>query len=71
MLNRLEAYGLDNMFGDAVDNEDVCFIENEHVPQLTEYFNRWYAKPGEKIMLEEKAVIDGNHLWKVVNINNL
>lgn len=71
VLRKLEAYGLDNMFGDAIDNDNVLFIENRHISELTEYFNRWYARPEERILLEEVAVIDGNHLWRVVNTNNL
>ena len=65
ILQKLDAYGLDNTFGDLINNEKAFVFEDNNVARLTEYMNKWYGTEDIEIVLEQVDEIDGHPLWKV------
>ena len=68
MLDRLGDYGIYNPVKDLIDNDKAFFIANKRLGRYEEYYNKWYASKGEKIILEEADNIDGRSIWKVRRI---
>ena len=65
ILQKLDAYGLDNTFGDLINNEKAFVFEDNNVARLTEYMNKWYGTEKMEIFLEQVDIIDGHPRWKV------
>ena len=65
ILQKLDAYGMDNTFGDLINNEKAFVFEDNNVARLTEYMNKWYGTEELEIFLEQVDEIDGHTLWKV------
>lgn len=65
ILQKLDSYGLDNTFGDLINNEQAFVFEDDNVARLTEYMNKWYGKDNMEILLEQVDEIDGHPLWQV------
>lgn len=68
-LDRLKNYGLSNMFGDIIDNDDVYVVEQKNIDELTEYFDKWYKRkaPGgvQFVQVDEVA---GMKIWQVKSV---
>lgn len=47
-LEQLRAYGINNPIKDLINNPDVYYYGDFKVQGLTEYYNKWYCKEGEK-----------------------
>lgn len=48
----LSAYGLENVYADIIDNENVYVIESLEWAPIIQYFNDHYAPPGKEIYSE-------------------
>ena len=67
LLDRMEAYQLENLFEDIIDNENVYVIEKKNVDRMEEYFNKWYGDKGKgKIKYHKVKEVDGKEIWQVV-----
>ncbi len=62
---KMKQSGIDNVFSDAIDDTHMTFVMNRYVPELEQYFNKWYGSPGREIKLEKTGEIDGMGMWKV------
>ena len=47
-LEQLRAYGIENPVRDLINNPDVYYFGDFKVKGLTEYYDKWYCKEGEK-----------------------
>ena len=65
VTDKLAKYGMDNPIKDLVDNETAFFISNKMQSNMEEYYNKWYAKEGEKISLEQVDEIEGCIIWRI------
>lgn len=66
LLEKMKTFGLDNVFGDIIDNKKVYVIEDRNVDRMEDYFNKWYGKEGGKVTYEAVDEVDGFRIWKVV-----
>ncbi|GEM_PF-1863351 len=66
LKSKLAQYGLNNTFGDLIDNEKAFVFEDKNVDRLTKYFNKWYGPQTKMIYLEHVDTVAGHDLWKVV-----
>ena len=69
LMDRLSAYGLDNLFSDIIDNDKVLVIDRKNTDRMEEYLNKWYGKgnkDGETIKYKKVEEIDGIIIWQVV-----
>lgn len=66
--DRMKEYGLNNVFSDIIDNEDVYVIDNSNAEKMEDYLNRWYGKDlnGKKVRYEKVDDIGGSKFWRVV-----
>ena len=63
--DKLGKYGMNNTFGDLIDNDKAFVFENKKKDALTKYLNKWYSDENSEIVLEQVDVIDGHPLWRV------
>lgn len=67
ILNKMKARGLNNVFGDIIDNDSVYVIDGKNREKMEEYLTRWYGDEQTQICYEEAGEIDGYQLWRVVS----
>jgi hypothetical protein len=65
ILDAMKRYGLNNLYGDIIDNDTVCVIDNYCYERMEQFFNDHYAKPGEVIYYEPVDEIGGYKIWQV------
>ncbi len=65
-MDHLKAYGLNNMFGDIIDNDRVYVVEQKNMQKLEKYFNKWYGQDGKEITFVLEDEIAGQKIWQVV-----
>ena len=65
LTEKLGKYGMNNTFGDLIDNDKAFVFENKKKDALTKYLNKWYSDENSEIVLEQVDVIDGHPLWRV------
>ena len=68
LMDKMKNAGLDNVFGDIIDNEKVYVIDNSNAKHMEEYLNKWYGGryKNKKIVYKKIDDISGNKVWKVV-----
>lgn len=65
ILDKLEAYGLENTFEDLIDNDKAFLFEDKNVSRLTEYMNKWYGDSFGEIYPEKAGEVDGHSMWRM------
>lgn len=68
LMDKMKNVGLDNVFGDIIDNEKVYVIDNSNADRMEEYLNKWYGNryKNKKIAYKKVDDISGNKVWRVV-----
>jgi hypothetical protein len=64
-LDKLQKYGLSNVYGDIIDNENVYVIDNNDILPKEKFFTDHYAKSGEHIYYDFVDEIGGYKLWQI------
>ena len=71
ILDKMGAYGIRNPIKDLIDNENACYVGNNNIDRLTEYYNKWYGGSDKTIYLEQIDTRGGMNVWKVKTIKNI
>ena len=69
LMGRMNDYGLDDLFEDIIDNENVYVIDSRNVERMEEYLSKWYGKGNGgrgKIEYRKTDEVDGTVIWQVV-----
>ena len=65
-LEALDKYGIYNPVKDLIDSPNALYVGDGKRKILTEYYNKWYCKKGEKVSFEKVDEVDGTGIYKVV-----
>jgi hypothetical protein len=65
-LEQLRAYGIENPVRDLINNPDVYYFGDFKVKGLTEYYDKWYCKEGEKAEFIKVDELADQGIYQVV-----
>ena len=65
-LEQLRAYGIENPVRDLINNPDVYYFGEFKVEGLTEYYDKWYCKEGEKAEFIKVDELADQGIYQVV-----
>ncbi|MBQ6455933.1 MAG: hypothetical protein IJJ31_02260 [Mogibacterium sp.] len=65
-LEQLRAYGIENPVRDLINNPDVYYFGDFKVKGLTEYYDKWYCKEGEKAEFIKVDELADQGIYRVV-----
>ena len=65
----LNSHGVSNPIKDLIDNPGMLFFGEYKFDQFTEYYNKWYAKEGKKIVFEEADKFEDTGIYRVVTVD--
>ena len=69
-MHKLKKNGLNNVFGDIIDNKQVYVIDmKDNVPMMEEYYNKWYKEEGKVIKYRHVTDIESFSIYQVVTID--
>jgi len=52
-MDFMKSHGVNNPIRDLIDNPNVLFFSEYKFDELTEYYNKWYAPEGKRIVFEK------------------
>ena len=65
-LEQLAEYGMTNLVGDLIDNDNAIYLGRAKQKRLAEYYNKWYAEEGTTIRFVKLGEVGDKGLYKVV-----
>ncbi len=66
----LKSHGLNSLFADAIDNDDVYFVIRNSYEELDKMYDEHYEEPGKSVYFQLVRSIDDYKIYKVITINS-
>ena len=68
-MDFLKSHGVSNPIKDLIDNPDMLFFGEYKFDQLSEYYNKWYAAEGKRIIFEEVDNINETGIYRIISVD--
>ena len=67
-LDQLAEFGMKNLVGDAIDNDNVYFVGTSKLNRLREYYNKWYGDDRSEIVFVEVDKIENQKIFQIIKV---